>query len=119
MKPSSLAWGQHGRSETLVYTAQAQLEKAEAEYKRNVELFRQKLVSESVFQDVKTTYEVAKLQLETATHQVDQSKFGLGADNVKELTIVTADGRVRVCNAQHNPDLYWACRGGGGGNLRW
>ena len=26
VKPSSLAWGQHGRSETLVYTAQAQLE---------------------------------------------------------------------------------------------
>ena len=57
--------------------AQAQLEKAEAEYKRNLELFRQKLVSESVFQDVKTTFEVAKLQVETAAHQVDQSKFGL------------------------------------------
>jgi len=57
--------------------AQAQLEKAEAEYKRNLELFHQKLVSESVFQDVKTTFEVAKLQVETAAHQVDQSKFGL------------------------------------------
>ena len=57
--------------------AQAQLEKAEAEYRRNVELFHQKLVSESIFQDAKTTYEVAKLQVETASHQVDQSKFSL------------------------------------------
>ena len=61
--------------------ARAQLEKAEAEYKRNVELFHEKLVSESIFQDAKTTYEVAKLQVETATHQVDQSQFGLDNAN--------------------------------------
>jgi len=61
--------------------AQAQLDKAEAEYKRNLELFQQKLVSDSVFLDVKTTYEVAKLQLETATHQVDQAKFALDNAN--------------------------------------
>lgn len=77
--------------------AQAQLEKAEAEYKRNVELFQQKLVSESVFQDIKTTYEVAKLQLETATHQVDQSKFGLDnatADLNKTTIYSPIDGTV-------------------------
>jgi len=77
--------------------AQAQLEKAEAEYKRNVELFQQKLVSESVFQDVKTTYEVSKLQLETATHQVDQSKFGLDnatADLNKTTIYSPIDGTV-------------------------
>lgn len=77
--------------------AQAQLEKAEAEYKRNVELFQQKLVSESVFQDVKTTYEVAKLQVETATHQVDQSKFGLDnatADLNKTTIYSPIDGTV-------------------------
>lgn len=44
-------------------------------------------------------------------------KFGLTSDNVKQLTIVTADGQVRVCNAHQNSDLYWACRGGGGGNF--
>jgi len=77
--------------------AQAQLDKAEAEYKRNVELFQQKLVSESVFQDVKTTYEVAKLQVETATHQVDQSKFGLDnatADLNKTTIYSPIDGTV-------------------------
>lgn len=44
-------------------------------------------------------------------------KFGLTSDNVTQLTIVTADGQVRVCNAHQNSDLYWACRGGGGGNF--
>ena len=77
--------------------AQAQLEKAEAEYKRNLELFQQKFISESVFQDVKTTYEVSKLQVETATHQVDQSKFGLDnatADLNKTTIYSPIDGTV-------------------------
>jgi FAD/FMN-containing dehydrogenase len=30
---------------------------------------------------------------------------------------VTADGRVVVADAATNPDLLWACRGGGGGNF--
>jgi HlyD family secretion protein len=83
--------------------AQAQLEKAEAEYKRNVELFAQKLVSESVFQDVKTAYEVSKLQLETATHQVDQSKFGLDnatADLNKTTIYSPIDGTVVSLKSQ-------------------
>jgi HlyD family secretion protein len=77
--------------------AQAQLDKAEAEFKRNRELFQQHLVSESVFLDIKTTYEVAKLQLETATHQVDQSKFGLNnatADLNKTTIYSPIDGTV-------------------------
>jgi HlyD family secretion protein len=61
--------------------AKAQLDKAEAEFKRNQQLFENKLVSDSIFLEVKTTYEVAKLQYETATHQVDQSKFGLDNAN--------------------------------------
>jgi FAD/FMN-containing dehydrogenase len=43
--------------------------------------------------------------------------FGTTSDNVLSLRIVTADGRWRRCDAKTNPDLYWACRGGGGGNL--
>jgi hypothetical protein len=31
--------------------------------------------------------------------------------------VVTADGRVRHVDASTNEDLYWACRGGGGGNF--
>jgi FAD/FMN-containing dehydrogenase len=43
--------------------------------------------------------------------------YGLTSDNVKSLQIVTADGQVRTCNSSQNPDLFWACRGGGGGNF--
>ena len=33
------------------------------------------------------------------------------------VRIATADGRVVTADAHTNPDLYWACRGGGGGNF--
>lgn len=41
-------------------------------------------------------------------------RFGLAADNIKAVEIVTADGQFRRANAQTNEDLYWGCRGGGG-----
>jgi len=41
-------------------------------------------------------------------------KHGLGCDNVLAVEIVLADGRVVRANAEENPDLYWALRGGGG-----
>jgi FAD/FMN-containing dehydrogenase len=44
-------------------------------------------------------------------------QFGLTADNLLSAHIVTADGRLRTASAERNPDLYWALRGGGGGNF--
>ena len=44
-------------------------------------------------------------------------KFGLTADNIVSAKIVTADGRLLTASAHQNPDLYWALRGGGGGNF--
>jgi FAD/FMN-containing dehydrogenase len=44
-------------------------------------------------------------------------QFGTTADNVVRLRIVTADGELLVCDASHHADLFWACRGGGGGNF--
>ena len=43
--------------------------------------------------------------------------FGLASDNLQAVQIVTADGQVRTCTASQNSDLFWACRGGGGGNF--
>ncbi|HEV2634367.1 MAG TPA: FAD-binding oxidoreductase [Actinocrinis sp.] len=43
--------------------------------------------------------------------------YGTLSDNIASVQIVTPDGTVRECNAQENADLFWACRGGGGGNF--
>ena len=83
--------------------AKAQLEKAEAEYKRNLHLFESKLVSDSVFLEYKTTYEVAKLQYQNAVHQEDQAKFGLdkAIDDLSKTTIVAPmDGTVTRLQSQ-------------------
>jgi FAD/FMN-containing dehydrogenase len=42
------------------------------------------------------------------------SKHGLTIDNLVSADVVTADGRLLVANADENPDLFWALRGGGG-----
>ena len=43
--------------------------------------------------------------------------FGTAAGSLLEAEVVTADGKVRVCNACTNGDLFWALKGGGGGNF--
>jgi HlyD family secretion protein len=83
--------------------ANAQLVKAETEYKRNKELFANKLISDSTFLDFKTQYEVAKLQYENAIHLQDQAKFGLdkAADDLSKTTIVAPmDGTVTRLESQ-------------------
>ena len=43
--------------------------------------------------------------------------FGMTCDNLIEAEMVMADGKlVRASRDQHS-DLFWACRGGGGGNF--
>lgn len=44
-------------------------------------------------------------------------KLGLTCDAITSVRMVTADGTIRTCDATSEPDLYWACRGGGGGNF--
>lgn len=39
---------------------------------------------------------------------------GLTIDNLLAAEIVTADGESRLVDATHEPDLFWAIRGGGG-----
>jgi hypothetical protein len=44
-------------------------------------------------------------------------KFGLTLDNLAAVQIVTADGELRTIDDKTDPDLFWALRGGGGGNF--
>jgi FAD/FMN-containing dehydrogenase len=39
-------------------------------------------------------------------------EYGFGADQVRSVELVTADGRIRQVDADSDPDLFWAVRGG-------
>ncbi len=43
--------------------------------------------------------------------------YGTAAGSLLEAEVVTADGQVRIANACANADLFWALKGGGGGNF--
>ena len=43
--------------------------------------------------------------------------LGLGCDSLLELELVNAEGQILKASAYENPDLFWACRGAGGGNF--
>lgn len=44
-------------------------------------------------------------------------RLGVGSDALVASQIVTADGDILTLSDKENPDLFWACRGGGGGNF--
>jgi FAD/FMN-containing dehydrogenase len=42
------------------------------------------------------------------------AKYGLAADNLLSVEVVTADGEILNVSTDSHPDLFWALRGGGG-----
>src|SRR5262245_10895544 len=72
-------------------TAEANLRKAEAEFKRNEGLYRTKLISESAFDEVKATYDVAKAQLTNSEHQVEMTRASMASaeEALAKTTIVS------------------------------
>jgi HlyD family secretion protein len=84
-------------------TAEANLEKAEADYKRNRELFDRKLISEADYIGFKTGRDVAKAQLDSSVHQVEmaQASVASSAEELAKTTIVSPlDGTVSRLNSQ-------------------
>ncbi|KAI0379035.1 FAD-binding domain-containing protein [Hypomontagnella monticulosa] len=47
-------------------------------------------------------------------HSPLSSLYGMAADQVLSMEIVTADGRFVTASETSNPELFWALRGGGG-----
>src|SRR5256885_11013835 len=72
-------------------TAEANLRKAAAEFRRYQDMSRQKLVSDSVFDEAKAAHDVAQAQLDSAEHQVEMSKASVDSarDSLEKTTIVS------------------------------
>ncbi len=43
--------------------------------------------------------------------------YGLSCDVLRAARLITADGRELLCDERQNSDVFWALRGGGGGNF--
>ena len=81
----------------------ASLEKAEADYTRNKELFDRKLLSESDFVGFKVARDVAQAQVQSANDQVDVARAAVdSAQDSLNKTAITAplDGTVTTLNSQ-------------------
>ena len=84
-------------------SAEANLEKAQADYDRNLELFNRKLLAESDFIGFKSARNVAKAQLDSAGDQVNVSKANVDSaeEQLSRTTIVSPlDGTISKLNSQ-------------------
>jgi HlyD family secretion protein len=94
-----------GYESSLAYktTAAANLEKAEADYKRNKELSDRKLLSDSDFIGFKVARDVAEANVESADDQVNVAKAAVDSaqDSLNKTTIVSPlDGTITTLNSQ-------------------
>ena len=55
---------------------------------------------------------------QAAGHGALSPRYGLTVDNILEIDVVVADGRLLTANKCTNADIFWALRGGGNSNDR-
>ena len=90
-------------SRALITTSTASLEKAEADFKRNKELFDNKLISEADYIGFKVACDIARAQLESAGHSVELAKAAVdSAQDSLDKTRIAAplDGTITKLNSQ-------------------
>jgi HlyD family secretion protein len=78
-------------------TGNANLAKAKAELERNKELFNSELISESLFMDFETSFQIAEASLKSSEHRVEMAKASLerSQEELAKTTIVSPlDGTV-------------------------
>jgi HlyD family secretion protein len=84
-------------------SAKANLEKAQSDYERNLQLYNSNLVDESDFIGFKVARDMARAQLESATDQVDVSEAAVDSaqDSLNKTTIVSPlDGTISKLNSE-------------------
>jgi len=84
-------------------TSEANLAKAESEFRRNDELFKRGLISESVYTDIKTSFEIAKANVQSSMHRVEMAKASMARseEELLKTTIVSPlDGTVSQLNSK-------------------
>ncbi len=86
-----------------ITTSAANLEKAEAEFSRNKELFDHKLISESDYISFKVGRDIAGAQVESTKHQVELAKASVDSaqDSLDKTTIsAPLDGTITKLSSQ-------------------
>lgn len=84
-------------------TAEATLRKAEAEFRRNNDLFHARLISDSAFDEVRANFDVAAAQLTNSVHQVEMTHASLASaeEELAKTTIVAPlSGTVSRLNSE-------------------
>jgi HlyD family secretion protein len=90
-------------SRALITTSTASLEKAEADFKRNKELFDNKLISEADYIGFKVACDIARAQLQSAGHSVELAKASVDSaqDSLDKTTIAAPlDGTITKLSSQ-------------------
>jgi HlyD family secretion protein len=95
--------GNYKSAQAGIDIANATLQHAEAELKRNQELYHNKLISESAFSEVKTACDIARAQLHNAEGQLEVAraalaKAQLNLDETKVFSPITGT-ITRLCSA--------------------